>query len=253
VDLNLDPEISITTLRGEDPRDLTYPLSNILDTVRARLSVLAGEGKRRWEGEPTVVVIAPSSEVLSHYAFANIAIVETLARLCRPAGVSLRLIDATPSQRPGFPPLSAFGGSSLLRSFASDDALASVSYHYVTPADLVSMTEIDHGGAIRVQATVGDPAEQDVTELEALELPATGDLDVLRSEIINAVMFHPGSTEAEIVGIVVGPGFTTDQIADLRAVLRELIARGTVIVGAGGRHYDRNDAAGLHITKEEER
>lgn len=239
MNLNLDPEISITTLRGENPRDLTYPLANILDTVRARLHVLAAEGKRRWEGEPTVVVIAPSSEVLSHRAPGNVAILETLARLCRPAGVSLRLIDATPGIRPGFPALAAFGSSELLRSFASDDALASVSYYHVSPTDLVSMTEIDHGGVVRVQATVGDRAEQ-----EALELPATGDLDVLRGEIINAVMFHPGSTLVEIVGIVNGVDFTTDGVADTRTVLRELIARGTVVL-RGDRHYDRADAAVL--------
>jgi hypothetical protein len=150
-ELDLEPEILVSTLRGEDPRECTADLDRVLTVARARMRYLAEQGARRWEGEKTVVIIAPSSEVLDWGSGGaeNLAIVEVLARVGRSAGVSLRLLDANPqvpqttvdgeTRRVGS--LTSFGGSSLLRAHVGDEGVQTVSFHPLSPSEMADLAE----------------------------------------------------------------------------------------------------------------
>lgn len=184
--LHLDPEITVSTLRGEDIRDCEDTLEYVFQVVTSRLRYLAEHDMRHWDGEPTTVIIVPSSEVLYGLRNQSGIIAERLARMCRPAGVSLRLVDATPAvphagaDGETVYALSSFGGSSLLRAFARDPELTTVTFHHVSPAELVGLTELDLMRKVVVPATVGREANSGlppVLQLDAAEV-VTEDPDV---------------------------------------------------------------------------
>lgn len=143
--LELEPEILISGLRGEGPEQQLPVLDRVLGVMKARASMLAASNQRLWDGEPTVVVIVPSSEVLNNWQLGDC--VQVLARMGRAVGIHLRLIDAAPPLReadgehPSIYPLSCFGGSAILRQFAAAEELRNVTFHQLSPYEMVELAE----------------------------------------------------------------------------------------------------------------
>jgi hypothetical protein len=143
--LELEPEVLISGLRGEGAEQQLPILDRVLGVMKARASMLVASGQRHWDGEPSVVVVVPSSEVLSHWEIGDS--VQVLARLGRAVGIHLRLIDAAPplreaeGEQPAFYPMACFGGSTILREFAAAQEVGNVTFHQVSPREMVELAE----------------------------------------------------------------------------------------------------------------
>lgn len=142
--LHLDPEILISGLRGESRRDIRTLLGSVADTIRARAQRLAEQRERAWTSSTSILVIAPSSQILQDGRSADV--VEDIVRMCRVTGVVVRLIDVLPplanhtEAKPSWP-IAAFGHNESIRAFAHDPAMTAVTYHLVTPTELSDMLE----------------------------------------------------------------------------------------------------------------
>jgi hypothetical protein len=142
-DLQLPAEITVSALLGEDPDQAAGQLEHVMAVVKARYRVLADTGKREWAGEETAVVIVPSSAVLYDHRAGRL--VEQLARTARKAGITVRLIDESREIHSSIEggmvyPLSHFGNLTI-RHFALDPEIQHVTFHALTPTELVQMTE----------------------------------------------------------------------------------------------------------------
>lgn len=136
--LDLPQEITLSTLRGEDPAGVAERLSEILGVAQAR--VRAG-----WTGPDTTVVIVPSSESVDHKSCNYL---EVLARLSRAAGIRLRLFDVLPPLRTdGDAPFYSVAscGSVAVQQFVNDPAITHITYHQLSPAEMMRMAETTPG------------------------------------------------------------------------------------------------------------
>lgn len=144
-ELELPEEIMATRLRGEEPEAVVAVLDHVLTVVQARCRNLAQRGLNKWDGPKTVVVIAPSSEVFSG-DYRAVELAQVLARIGRAAGVALRLIDAAPPLFPGddvkppFWPLNVMG-SVILREFVTAPEIEDVTFHQLSPREMVELAE----------------------------------------------------------------------------------------------------------------
>lgn len=143
--LELEPEIIISRLRGEDPRAAVETLNHVFAVVKNREHDVVRRGLSQWDGPTTVVVIVPSSEVFDG-DYRTVEMAQVLARNGRRLGISLRLLDAAPplplpdpQGRPIYP-LSVCG-SAILRAFASATDVATVTVHQLTPLEMTELTE----------------------------------------------------------------------------------------------------------------
>jgi len=143
--LELEPEVLISGLRGEGDEQQLPILDRVLGVMKARASMLIASGQRHWDGQPTVVIIVPCSEVLNHWQVGDS--VQVLARMGRAVGIHLRLIDAAPPLReaegevPAIYPVACFGGSAILREFAAAQEVGNVTFHQLTPREMVELAE----------------------------------------------------------------------------------------------------------------
>lgn len=144
-ELDLPEEITASRLRGEDSDAVVEVLDYVLTIVKNRQHHLVAKGLARWDGPRTVVVIVPSSEVFNDHRAIELA--QVLARIGRSSGVSLRLIDATPPlpgalDGQGAPVYSlAAMGSTILREFAAAPDIETVTFHQVSPREMVELAE----------------------------------------------------------------------------------------------------------------
>jgi hypothetical protein len=214
-ELDLPPQIVVSTLRGESRNTAAAMLTALSALMRDRANYLAAEGLHGWVGEPTVVLIVPSHDVFRHDA--SVVQAELLARMGRTTGIHLRLVDAIPPMELGSRPLWAlqsFGGSRMLRDFAGDDSLSHVTYEYVTVAELTALAEGDT-----------EPAGS-----------AYGELAAIRSKILQYVKMYPGGTAEAITREIEG---SANQI---QGMLGCLINEGILVIGTDHLLYDVADA-----------
>lgn len=146
--LELEPEITISRLHGEDIDACVALLDHIVSVMKSRARWLADQpfvkGQYGWTGERSVVVIVPCSEVLEDHR--AVSLVQVLARTGRATGIDLRLIDAHPPLREGdevHPPLYSLAvfGSAVIQAMAGDPDVKNVTFHQVSPYEMVELTE----------------------------------------------------------------------------------------------------------------
>jgi hypothetical protein len=144
LDLNLPEEITASRLRGEDPEAVVAVLEHVLTVTQNRHLDMADRGLRKWDGHGTVVVVAPSSEVLGDIDAVHL--LEGLARFGRVSGISLRLVDVVPPLReadengPALYSL-AVCGSPALRAFINAGDVPTVTLHQVSPREMMELAE----------------------------------------------------------------------------------------------------------------
>lgn len=137
--MDIPREVTVAAL-NEDAKSYAFEAETILKSILHAARARASAG---WVGEPSTITIVPSSEVLLHLP-ADLLL--TLARIGRSAGVRLRLLDVLPLITwTGFdepvPSLAAAGQSTALRKFLADPEVDWVSYHVLTPSEMVMMAE----------------------------------------------------------------------------------------------------------------
>lgn len=143
-ELSLDPEITLSAMRGEDPADYVETLEHVYAVAQQRFAWLAQHGPAAPAWGATVITIIPSSEVLRSDQI--LRRVEVLARIGRKADVAIRLLDVIPPLReadqdgPVVYSIACFG-STTLRVLASDPSIGTVSYHQISAAEMVMLTE----------------------------------------------------------------------------------------------------------------
>lgn len=133
--LNLPERVVLSTLHQLDAAEARLILDQVTRVARER-------HESGWAGEPTTLVIVPSSEVTGLCGVTER--LQALARLGRKAGVQLRLIDVLPPllQHDGMVRHSILAcGSIWLREFVDDPATSHVTYHQVSAAEMCTLTE----------------------------------------------------------------------------------------------------------------
>lgn len=141
--LELPPEITVAAYFDEDADLAVQQLEHVAAVVKARHGALASADQREWPGEKTTVVIVPSSAVLRDHRAERL--VQGLARTCRVAGITLRLIDVATEIRSSIEdrmvyPSNHFG-SVMIRQFALDPEIRHVTFHALKPSEMVQMAE----------------------------------------------------------------------------------------------------------------
>ncbi len=144
-DVELEPQVMISALCGESLDEQRAVLDRVLNVMRARSVVLAESGQGLWAGEPTAVIVAPSSEVLWDGKIRDGVLV--LARMGRVCGIHLRLLDvAEPLNEPAKSQLAVysldcFGGRPVLRDYAASEGMPTVTFHSLSPVEMTELAE----------------------------------------------------------------------------------------------------------------